>query len=193
MAKAAKVYFYCVECPLGGQCTKSSQKKASMFGETLEEAQDAVARHLMVSSYHGMGDVEAMALAQGAEYDTYEAQEEPPPKRQRGDDKGGKGKSKESSKSVADTVAETLRQLSGAGRALMPLESTVPAVAVDTSGPVVHIRSGQLVQAVDCLNRACTAAKSAHRLAASAARAFGDEAAALEASKIALESLLPSS
>ena len=64
------------------------------------------------------------------------------------------------------------------------------AIGATADPTTIKIRPVQLQQAVDAVNRASTAAKQAQRLCATAARAFGDEAIALDECKNTLEAAL---
>ena len=184
------VYYYCKECPFKTDCTKQSWKKAQVSTDSKEEAVAALKRHLMQSSLHLLDENSAQIFAADADYGTYE-DDEPPHKKHKAEEEGtSKSKNK-----ISAVVAETIRQMSEGTSSSSSAATLVPrphsadgaSAASAASNTVVSLRKGQLQQAIDCVARAATAAKQAQRLAASAARAFADEALALESCKASLE------
>ena len=57
-------------------------------------------------------------------------------------------------------------------------------------GDNISVRRSELALVYDSICRAATAARQAQRISASAARAFGDEAAALDEARTTLDELL---
>ena len=189
-----KTWFYVPECPLAGDCSRQAFKKAQCFGETEEAARAAVRRHLEASGLHKLSHHEAGEWAAYAtiiafseeepEEDELEVEvelDEPPQKRQRGGSSGGKGGQGKGDKGkkdfIANVVKETVQQLGSSARG-------------SSGSGVVTVRRAELQMAVDSMARAATAAKQAQRISTTAARAFGDEAAAFEECRVKLELLL---
>ena len=61
----ATTYYYIEECPAKG-CTKTSWKKADIWGETVREVKDKLLHHLTHSSHHNMTGKEAAPLVKDA-------------------------------------------------------------------------------------------------------------------------------
>ena len=101
---------------------------------------------------------------------------------------------------VTETIHTAMRDMqdsrgSGGSGTSHGLASSDPGpFAMSTVGPPcgdnINVRRSEVVLIYDSICRAATAARQAQRISASAARAFGDEAVALDEARGALHDLL---
>ena len=187
-----KTWFFVQGCPAGNECSIQSRKEAAMWGETEEAARDACKVHLMRSGSHSYSEDDAQNLSDSAEVNTYEGDDQQPePNRERSPHRGkgehGFGKAAWKGHLVQQTVQETLQALASSSSDLSLIRPSSTRASATGSKP---IRVVQLQEAIDAVSRAATAAKQAQRISASAARAFADEAAALDSCKTTLEAVL---
>lgn len=198
VAMVRKTWFFVQGCPAGHECSVQSRKKAAMWGETEEAARDACKVHLMRSGSHSYSEDDAQNLSDSAEVNTYEGDDaefdqQPEPNRERSPRRGkgehGFGKAAWKGHLVQQTVQETLQALASSSSDLSLIRPSSTRASATGSMP---IRVVQLQEAIDAVSRAATAAKQAQRISASAARAFADEAAALDSCKTTLEAVLSS-
>lgn len=192
-AMVRKTWFFIKNCPLAERCSAQSRKKANLWGSTEDEARDALKVHLMRSGCHQLDDEVAHRFAEQAEVESYSDDEDAPP----GEGEPPQKRARRATQpvDVAAVVQETLRQVSSQSMRPAPPAFAPPlhlASRPSSSSGSTTIRIGQLQQAIDAVTRAGSAAKQAQRISAAAARAFGDEAAALDEAKEALESILQS-
>ena len=168
----AVIFFYAKECPLSEACSLISWKKAQCWGYTEEECKAQVAKHLMGSGHRSLGKADAETWAESAEMveDTYDEKES--------EDMLTRTRKRRAIASVPASVPEASAMASSSS-------GMVPA----TSSGFIYFRQHEFQAAVDCVNRAANAAGQAQRLAAQAARAFGDELAALNEVKANLETI----
>ena len=196
-----KRWFYIKACPLIEQCTSQSRKKANLWGETKQDALQALVTHLVRSAHHTIERSEAASLAELAEVSEYEeevpsedegsvvTERERTPRRENGNVRG-KGKSQ--TQLIKETVAETVRVMAGTNPPIgAKSASSTSTLALHAQGPSfgVEIRSGMLQTAIDAIGRACHAAKQVQRISSAAARAFQDEVVALQEEKEAFETI----
>ena len=79
--------------------------------------------------------------------------------------------------------------LPGSSSGSLPSTSVPSTVVPASSSGYVHMRVHEFQAAIDCVNRAMNSALQAQRLAAAAARAFGDEVKALNEVRENLETI----
>jgi len=179
-------YFFATTCPAAEDCSSQAWKRSQCWGQSAEECKSQVIRHLMTSGLHNMSRDDAESLAEITPIDEG-AYEELPAKRHK--------------RSSGDAFTEQPQERPVIGRKQLPQLQQVPAmgfssVGSDSSSVVpaassgyVNMRVHEFQAAIDCVSRAVHSAQQAQRLAAAAARAFGDEVVALSEVKTNLETI----
>jgi hypothetical protein len=154
----------------------------------------------MTSGLHRMSAEDAESFAQPAKMEPWEKEhqeEDQQPKWKKPKTVIGARPSPLAPQEVAEVVAATVRQMQSSGStgsAHAPSTALTRWTPTILGGPaeVIEIRSGILQKCIDSTSRAATSAKQAQRMCASASRAFGDEAAALDQCTETLQSILHS-
>ena len=208
-ATAMATYFFATACPAAEDCSTQAWRRSQCWGYSYDECKHQVVRHLMASGKHSMSKGDACALADlcRIEEGVYE-KDEPPAKRQKGGPAEQKqGPSDDLTEQLMQQQEVLMQQLQqqqhqlqqqaaidasqrplGVG-ARATIGSTSLSVVPAKSSGYVHMRVHDFQASIDCVTRAVSSAQQAQRLAAAAARAFGDEVVALNEVKANLEVL----
>ena len=179
----SRQFYYVESCPAMNACSRTSWKNAAVWGWSQAECKSQLSKHLTVSGKHqSMKASDRKLLVEGAdlveEVHTFE-------KRPRLEEGAG---SSDGQQQLAigrgppcymeDEMAE-----------LNELELAQQALDQESHCGGVILRQVEFDSMIDSVSRAATCARSAQRLAASAAKAFSDEVASLEAVRAHLQNI----
>ncbi len=190
-----KTFFFVRDCPCQSQCSAASWKKAAAWGHSEDECRDRVALHLQKSSLHSMTKEWAHKWADKSQVESYEDEVEEevhePARKKSKDHKTTREEKIEAIAHKVVTAIDTRFGSSSAAGATIPSTSVrVGALSDLERSSNITMRFGEVQAAIDCTQRALTAAQQAHRLALAASRAFSDEVSALESVKQNLDAIM---
>lgn len=184
-------WFFVEKCPLEEQCSQQAWKRASVWGPTVEICHQKLERHLRMSGIHLLSREDAESMVAVAEVKFFEGEYEPdgdarpPRKKPRHAPRGGASEPSRDERLIRRTIetvmGQSASQVAASSSALAPRAPP---------GGTITLRVTELQTAIDCTSRALHAAQQAHRLCVGAARAFSDEASALQGAHDNLRSIL---
>ena len=190
-AMVKKTFFFVECCPYAEVCSSQSWKKAGVWGESEQEARNAVVQHLVNSGHHKLSKADAEAMAVIVPVDSYE--EEVDEEQQQHQAKKARWSGLQHSApsatatSAGGLLAGGLQQLPIGMGGLEPLSSISSGMVRARPMPTaareakIYMRATEFQAAIDCTLRALHAAEQAQRLSLAASRAFADEVSALTA------------
>jgi type IV secretory pathway VirB10-like protein len=183
---SAKIYFVCKECPLKGDCSHDSFKRAAVWAWCSDGCRKKLANHLQRSSHHqNMAKEDIPILVADAAIEEQEEEPEPAAKKQKPLPPPPPPAPAPAADELVDrTAATVLARLEAQG---------FPSASASNLGPDIMVRASDFQAIMDCVQRASTAVKAAQRLAATAARSFGDGGEALASVKEGLETIATAS
>ena len=177
MPVRTRCYFWAKQCPMQEGCSNQSWKKAQRWGDAAEACRAQVVKHLMTSGHHNLNHADAVELANMVDImeGTYEEEES--------------GELTRARKRRAIGARGEFGALEASAPEATSMGSSSTGIVPATSSGYIYFRQHEFQAALDCVNRAANSAGQAQRLAAAAARAFGDELAALNEVKANLETI----
>lgn len=202
-AMTSRTCFFVRECPCSDRCSTQAWKRAAVWGYSQEEAREKLIKHLIRSGVHLLPKPDAALMANLAEYDSYEEEVE----QVEGHQEEGAADHSEpiakrprpSASSVEQIVSATVRALtaSNASSSISSNQSSSSVLMLRTPPPSMSMASisvpvSEVEAMMEITEKARDSALRANKLALSAARAFADEASALEAARINLRDMLNS-
>ena len=183
LAMSTSREFFDVEtCPALNECSSSSWKHAAVWGWTEDECRSQLFKHLTNSNKHSsMPASDRKQLVAGVDLiaDVYQME-----KRGRGEESAGSG-----GPQLAIGAGSGGPHRHDEEEQAIVSEMELAQLALDQEDHVggVILRQVEFDSMIDSVTRASSCAKSAQRLAASAAKAFSDEVASLEAVRAHLQ------
>ena len=163
-------------CPDGDTCSK--KQKRLCLCETVEEVHEKVAWHLQCSTYHSLNEHDAKVLAATCHIEEQVYEQDAEDHCGKAGAKDGKGKGK-----AAPKGGKGWQYHSSSSRAA-PYEIQL------RPQPVVHPHMAEVSAAVAAIGRCEAAARTASRMARSAALAFDEESAIMAAAVTKLQHIM---
>ena len=169
----AEVWYFCPQCPLHADCSKTAWRRADAAATSIEEVRGKVRRHLENSSlHHGITGEVIDSIIDDIDIQEYQDEKhgthgawKPAPKPEAAPRaRLASAALMNSPPDLSEVVAETIRQ--------MP--------PVSSSSSTMAGLHGDMIMACEQVERATKAVRQAERLARSAAEAFANEAAGLD-------------
>ena len=177
----SREFFFVECCPAMNECSKSSWKNAAVWGWTEEECRQQLTKHLTNSGKHpSMLAADRKLLVAGVDLiaDVHVFQ-----KRGRGEESAG---SSDGQQQLAIGAGQPRYQAEEEAE-FNEMELAQQALDQEDHVGQVILRQVEFDSMIDSVTRASSCARSAQRLAASAAKAFSDEVASSEAVKAHLQ------
>jgi len=183
-------FFYYRTCPCSSNCSSMSWKKADVWGWTPDEAKTKLAKHLINSSNHNLGEAEAWEKIEDTTIEIGKVKEQE------------KWKAKEQGKKERDPMRtakpkEKAEPPAAKGHKRPPEPSYPPPNVLALSlrkelaqkEDSITIKKEKLQIIIDSLTRASASAKASQKLAAAASESFGAEMTVLAEIKANFEAL----
>jgi hypothetical protein len=181
-SETSREFFYCEFCPALNDCSRGSWKNGAVWGWSEEECRFQLNKHLQnggnAGKHQTMSASDRKLLVAGADLvcDVHHF-----PKRGRHAEDGQASSSEGHPAPIGARQADY--QIEAGGEMCDALQ--LAQMAADQEDHVGHVvlRQVEFDSIIDSVARASSCARSAQRLAASAAKAFSDEVASLDAVK----------